>query len=63
MMGGLYQEVDIYDNWISLISKDFASPIADNALNYYKYYLVDSGFIDGYYSYKLNFVPRTSPTT
>jgi hypothetical protein len=59
MMGSLYQEVDIYDNWISLISKDFASPIADNALNYYKYYLVDSGFIDGYYSYKLNFVPRS----
>ncbi len=59
MMGGLYQEVDIYNNWINLISKDFASPIADNALNYYKYYLVDSGFINGYYSYKLNFVPRT----
>ncbi len=59
MMGGLYQEVDIYDNWISLISKDFASPIADNALNYYKYYLVDSGFINGFYSYKLNFVPRS----
>lgn len=59
MMGSLYQEVDIYDNWISLISKDFASPIADNALNYYKYYLVDSGFINGYFSYKLNFVPRS----
>ncbi len=59
MMGSLYQEVDIYKNWISLISKDFASPIADNGLNYYKYYLVDSGFINGYYCYKMNFVPRT----
>lgn len=59
MMGSLYQEVDIYDNWISLISKDFASPIADNALNYYKFYLVDSGFINGYYCYKMNFVPRS----
>lgn len=59
MMGSLYQEVDIYKNWINIISKDFASPIADNALNYYKFYLVDSGFINGFYCYKLNFIPRS----
>lgn len=59
MMGSLYQDVDIYSNWVGLISKEFASPIADNALNYYKYYLVDSGFVNGYYCYKMNFVPRS----
>ncbi len=59
MMGSLYQDVDIYDNWVSLVSKEFASPIADNALNYYKYYLSDSGFINGFYCYKMNFIPRS----
>ena len=57
-LGSLYQEVNIYDNWPVLLNKNFVSPIADGALNYYKYYLVDSSFIDGIWCYKLNFTPK-----
>lgn len=58
-MGSLYQEVDVYQNWVDLLGKDFASPIGENAFNYYKYYIVDSANIDGYWCYKVNFVPKT----
>ncbi len=38
----LLQPVDIYDESIFFINKQFLSPIADNAKIYYKYYLQDT---------------------
>lgn len=58
LTSSMYQEVDIYDNWVDLLGKDFVSPISDQALNYYKMYLIDSAMIDGYWCYKLNFIPK-----
>jgi len=57
-LGSMYQEVSVYENWPALFSKNFVSPIADNGLAYYKYYLVDSAWIDGSWCYKLNFIPK-----
>lgn len=57
-MGSLYQEVDIYNNWVGLLEKEFVSPISDVALNYYNFYMVDSSYIDGYWCYKLSFKPK-----
>jgi len=56
--GNLAQNVNIYDNYIDLFQKNFPSPIANLGLLYYKYYLVDSAFLDGKWCYNIMFKPR-----
>ncbi len=57
-MGEMYQKVNIYDNNILVFGKQFPSPISDYALNYYKFYLIDSMFIGNTRCYQLQFKPR-----
>ncbi|MDP4267720.1 MAG: DUF5686 family protein [Bacteroidota bacterium] len=57
-LGDMYQNIDIYSNFIILFNKNFVSPIADFGLFYYKYYLVDSAFRDNKWCYKIMFKPR-----
>lgn len=56
--GNLVQDVKIYDNFITLFQKNFPSPISSTGLLYYKYYLIDSTFIDSKWCYNLMFKPR-----
>ncbi|MCQ2203621.1 MAG: DUF5686 and carboxypeptidase regulatory-like domain-containing protein [Bacteroidales bacterium] len=42
----LDQEVSFYDDIVKMFGVGFVSPIADNALQYYKYYIVDSAYTD-----------------
>lgn len=58
VMGDMYQNVDIYGNEIIIFGKDFKSPLADNALSNYKFYLEDSSFIDSKWCYHLSFKPK-----
>jgi hypothetical protein len=57
-MSDLYQEVNIYDNYILLFEKNFVCPIANFGLTYYKYYLVDSAFIENKWCYHIMFKPK-----
>lgn len=57
-MGEMYLDVNIYDNNILVFGKQFPSPISDNALNYYKFYLIDSVFVGENRCYHLQFKPR-----
>jgi hypothetical protein len=57
-MGDMYQKVNIYENYIDVFGKTFVSPIADNGLNYYRYYLKDSLMVDGHYCFEIDFVPK-----
>jgi hypothetical protein len=57
-MGDMYQQVNLYENYIEVFGKSFVSPIADFGLIYYRYYLVDSTTIDGNYCYQINFIPK-----
>lgn len=57
-MGDMYQNVNIYDNTILVFGKSFPSPISDNALLFYKFYLIDSMIIDGHKCYQLQFKPK-----
>ena len=57
-MGDMYQNVNIYDNAILVFNKTFTSPISDNALLFYKFYLIDSMIIDGHKCYQLQFKPK-----
>lgn len=57
-MGQMYQDVNVYENTIVIFDKTFVSPISDNGLVFYKYYLQDSTFIDHKWCYNIRFVPR-----
>lgn len=57
-MGDMYQNVNIYDNTILVLGKNFISPISNNALLFYKFYLIDSMLIDGHKCYQLQFKPK-----
>ncbi len=56
--GELYRDVNIYKNYINVFGKKFVSPIAKFGLMYYKYYLVDSAFLDAQWCYQITFKPR-----
>ncbi len=56
--GQMYQNVDIYKNYISVFGKTFISPIANFGKFYYKYYLIDSTYIDNHWCYQLSFKPK-----
>ncbi len=56
--GQMYLDINIYDNFIYLFTKDFISPISNSGLLYYKYYLIDSAFINNQWCYQVTFKPR-----
>lgn len=54
-LGNMYQDIDIYENQMTVLTKNFISPISDNGLFYYEYYLVDSATIDNKWCYNIKF--------
>jgi hypothetical protein len=56
--GKMYQKINIYENFETVFEPGFVSPIADFGLLYYKYYLLDSAFIDNQWCYQISFVPK-----
>lgn len=57
-MGDMYQNVNIYENFLVIFGKNFISPIADGGKGFYDYYLTDSAFVGKYWCYKLEFRPK-----
>lgn len=58
LLGDMYLDMNIYDNYIGLFQKSFVSPVANFARNYYRFYLEDSTFIGNQWCYKLRFTPK-----
>ena len=56
--GELYQDFNLYDNYMSVFNQGLVSPIHDNGTFYYHYFLVDSAVYDGYKQYRISFRPR-----
>jgi hypothetical protein len=54
----MYQDVDIYDNYIVLLTDHFLSPISDNAPLFYRYYPADTTVENGSKIVRLQFFPR-----
>ncbi|MBX7124891.1 MAG: DUF5686 and carboxypeptidase regulatory-like domain-containing protein [Cyclobacteriaceae bacterium] len=59
LVGSSFQEYNFYQNWLNIVGKDFASPIADGWRIYYDYDLTDSLFVGADYCYRLDFFPRS----
>ncbi|MBN2236885.1 MAG: carboxypeptidase-like regulatory domain-containing protein, partial [Bacteroidales bacterium] len=57
-MGGLYQEVNVYDNYIQVFEKNFVSPISDNGRNTYDYVLIDTVELNNKQNFHLMFKPK-----
>lgn len=54
----LYQDINIYDNNISILTNQFLSPISEVSPLFYKFYLSDTVMVNNVMLYELTFVPR-----
>jgi len=59
LVGSTFQEYNFYQNWLTIINKNFVSPIADGWRLYYDYDLLDSLDIGGEFCYHLDFYPKS----
>ncbi|MCB0760811.1 MAG: carboxypeptidase-like regulatory domain-containing protein, partial [Flavobacteriales bacterium] len=57
-LGDMYQNVNIYDNNIIVFGKSFVSPISNSGFGFYRYYLMDSAYVDNKWCYLIKFQPR-----
>ncbi|MBT8230927.1 MAG: DUF5686 and carboxypeptidase regulatory-like domain-containing protein, partial [Bacteroidia bacterium] len=54
----LYQDINLYDNHVKLLDNDFLSPMAPWALNYYRFYIIDTVEVSNKSAIHLAFIPR-----
>lgn len=57
-LGDMYQNVNIYDNYVPVFGKNFVSPISGFGFAYYRYYLMDSVWLDSSWCYQIHFIPK-----
>lgn len=57
----IFQNIDIYENTINLLHLRFISPISSTgAESFYKYYIMDTVYVEGHQCIDLSFVPSNS---
>ncbi|WP_295769683.1 DUF5686 and carboxypeptidase-like regulatory domain-containing protein [uncultured Mucilaginibacter sp.] len=56
----MYQDINIYDNNVSLLSNQLLSPISDNSPNYYKFFITDTIKDQKPNLIELSFTPRNT---
>lgn len=54
----VYDEIDIYDNYLKFFDKNFVSPLSKTGINVYNYVLADTAYRDDKYCYKIVYYPR-----
>ena len=54
----VFTDVDIYENECRLLQYPFKSPIADNAISFYRYYLMDTLYVEGDKVVEVGFTPN-----
>ncbi len=58
MIDNMYQDVDVYNNSITLLTNQFISPISNIAPNIYKFHIIDTLDVNGINCINLAFQPR-----
>jgi hypothetical protein len=58
LLGGMYQNINVYSNFIPVFNMDFVSPLSDNGDYYYKYRVVDTQLIAGQRYFQMTFKPK-----
>ena len=54
----LYKDIDIYDNSVPLLDHQFVSPISPLAIDFYRFYILDTVNVNGMSSIRLGFIPK-----
>lgn len=54
----LYNEYDVYNNFLTIFDKSFHSPISRYGIDVYNYVLADSAYIDDKWCYNIIYYPR-----
>ncbi|WP_395053915.1 DUF5686 family protein [Flavobacterium sp.] len=54
----LYNDYNIYDNYLTFFDKSFTSPLSTTGIDVYNYVLSDSSYIDNKWCYNIIFYPR-----
>lgn len=57
-LGGMYQNLNVYDNFMPVFDKQFVSPVNNNGAFYYDYKIADTQYVSGQRFIKLNFAPK-----
>lgn len=57
-LGGMDQNVNVYNNFIPVFDKQFVSPASDNGDAYYEYRVTDTQYVAGKRYYHLVFSPK-----
>ncbi len=58
VVGAFYQEYNFYNNWLTILEKEFISPISDGWRMYYDYDIMDTVKIDQDTCYQLHVFPN-----
>jgi len=56
----LYNDYDVYQNYLKFFDKTFTSPISRTGIQTYNYVLADSAYIDNKWCYNIIYYPRRS---
>jgi hypothetical protein len=57
-LGGMYQQINLYSNFIDVFDKQFVSPINNSATNYYRYQIKDTQYAYGHRIILVQFAPK-----
>ena len=57
-MKDIFTDVDIYEDQVRLLQYPFTSPIGKDAINFYRFYIVDTCYIEKDQCIELTFVPN-----
>ena len=58
LLKDVFTDVDLYDDQIRLLQYPFTSPIGKDAVAFYRYYIVDTVYVDRDQCYHLQFLPN-----
>ncbi len=58
LLGGMDQNINVYNNYIPIFDKRFISPISDNGDAFYSYRLIDTQYVAGKRFFHLVFTPK-----
>ncbi|MFN8257674.1 MAG: DUF5686 family protein [Bacteroidales bacterium] len=56
--GQMYIDVNFYQNYVDIFGKQCVSPFSNSGLFVYKYWLIDSSFVDNEWCYHISFKPK-----
>ena len=57
-LGGMYQNIDVYSNFIPVFDKQFISPFNDNGSSYYNFKLLDTQYLSKKRLVHFRFTPK-----